>query len=70
MAYLRPGEASRRAGEQGAAVPNVNAMTSAVAAGATPTKAEFDALHADAVHIRTRLVELLAQVRAAGVIAS
>jgi hypothetical protein len=69
MAYLNPAEAERRSGEQGAAVPNANALTSVVAAGAAPTKAEYDALRVDVSHLRTRLNELLAQVRAAGVIA-
>jgi len=51
-----------------AAQTDVGAVTSVVAAGATPTKAEFDALRVDALATRTVLNSLLAKLRTAGVI--
>lgn len=52
-----------------AAQVDVGAVTSVVAAGATPTKAEYDALRVDALATRTVLNSLLAKLRTAGVIA-
>lgn len=52
-----------------AAQTDVGAVTSVVAAGATPTKAEYDALRVDALATRTVLNSLLAKLRTAGVIA-
>jgi hypothetical protein len=53
---------------QAAAQADVGAVTSVVAAGATPTKAEYDALRVDALANRTVLNALLAKLRTAGVI--
>jgi hypothetical protein len=52
-----------------ATVANQAALTAAAAAGATPTKAEFDKVVADAVAARTTLNALLASLRTAGVLA-
>lgn len=52
-----------------AAQTDVGAVTSTVAAGSTPTKAEFDALRVDALATRTVLNSLLAKLRTAGVVA-
>lgn len=54
---------------QAAAQTDVGAVTSVVAAGANPTKAEYDALRVDALATRTVLNALLAKLRTAGVIA-
>ncbi len=54
---------------QAAAQTDVGAVTSVVAAGANPTKAEYDALRVDALATRTVLNSLLAKLRTAGVIA-
>jgi hypothetical protein len=48
-----------------AVTADVAAVTSVVAAGATPTKAEFDALRVDALATRTTLNALLAALRTA-----
>lgn len=53
---------------QAAAQADVGAVTSVVAAGAAPTKAEYDALRVDALATRTVLNALLAKLRTAGVI--
>jgi hypothetical protein len=45
------------------------ALTSTVAAGATPTKAEFDALRTDVDNLRTVVNDLLAKMRTAGILA-
>jgi hypothetical protein len=52
-----------------AAQTDVGAVTSVVAAGAAPTKAEYDALRVDALATRTVLNSLLAKLRTANVIA-
>lgn len=49
----------------GAAVADAAAVTSVVAAAATPTKAEYDALRVDVLAVRTTLNALLASMRAA-----
>lgn len=54
---------------QAAAQTDVGAVTSTVAAGSTPTKAEFDALRVDALATRTVLNALLAKLRTAGIVA-
>jgi len=69
MAYLNPDEGAKRAGKRAAAVADAAALTSVVAAGATPTKAEYDALRADVSALRTKLNAALAALRTAGVIA-
>jgi len=53
---------------QAAAQADVGAVTSVVAAGAAPTKAEYDALRVDALATRTVLNSLLGKLRTAGVI--
>lgn len=45
------------------ALTDVGALTSVVAAGATPTKAEYDALRADVATLRTKVNALLAEHR-------
>ncbi|MDX2694956.1 hypothetical protein [Streptomyces ipomoeae] len=70
MAYLNPAAGAAREGAQTAAVTNAAAATAAAAAGATPTKAEYDALLADANALRTTLNALLAAMRASGQMAS
>lgn len=70
MAYLDPAAGRAREGRQGAAQADVGALTSAVAAGANPTKAEYDKTVADLATLRTAHNALLAKLRAAGVIAS
>jgi hypothetical protein len=70
MAYLNPGAGASREGKQTAAVTNAAAATAAAAAGATPTKAEFDALLADVNALRTKLNALLAAMRTSGQLAS
>ncbi len=56
--------------KEAAAQADVGAVTSVVAAGSTPTKAEYDALRVDALATRTVLNSLLAKLRTADVIAS
>ena len=69
MAYLNPGAGAAREGRRATAVTNAAAATASVAAGATPTKAEYDALLADANALRTKVNQLLAAMRAAGQVA-
>lgn len=69
MTYLNPSAGAAREGKQVAAVTNAAAATAVAAAGATPTKAEFDALLADCNALRTKLNALLAALRTAGVMA-
>jgi len=56
--------------KQAAAQTDVGAVTSTVAAGATPTKAEFDALRTDALAVRTVLNSLLGKLRTAEILAT
>ena len=56
-AYIAP--------EQAAAQTDVGALTSAAAAGATPTKAEFDKVVDDLAALRTVVNSLLAKMRTA-----
>lgn len=51
---------------QAAFQAQVAAITSVVAAGANPTKAEYDALRADVIAIRTTLNGLLTKLQVAG----
>ena len=69
MAYLDPAKGAARAAKQATAVTDASALTSVVAAGATPTKAEYDALRTDVNNLRTKVNALLAALRAAGVVA-
>ena len=52
-----------------AARADAAAATSTAAAGATPTKAEFDALRTDYLALRTLVNDLLAKMRTAGILA-
>ncbi len=52
-----------------AAVADLPALTSVVAAGANPTKAEYDALRVDVAANRTKINALLAALRTAGYVA-
>lgn len=70
MTYLDPANGAIREGiippmDPAAVTADVAAVTSVVAAGATPTKAEFDALRVDALATRTTLNALLAALRTA-----
>ena len=69
MAYLNAAAGAAREGKQTAAVTNAAAVTAAAAAGATPTKAEYDALLADVNALRTKLNALLAAMRTSGQLA-
>jgi hypothetical protein len=69
MAYLNPGAGAAREGKQAAAQADMAALTSAAAAGANPTKAEFDKVVVDLAAARTVINSLLAKLRAAGLIA-
>ncbi|MEV7867478.1 hypothetical protein AB0P17_15555 [Streptomyces sp. NPDC088124] len=69
MPYLHPVAGKAREGKPAAAVTNATAATAAAAAGATPTKAEYDALLADTNALRTKLNALLTSLRTGGVIA-
>lgn len=68
MTYLYPGAGKRRESVPAPSLPDAPALTSAVAAGATPTKAEYDALRADAAALRTKLNALLAALRTGGTV--
>jgi len=69
VTYLNAGAGAAREGKQTAATTDVAAVTSVVAAGANPTKAEYDALRVDVLAIRTKLNALLAAMRTSGQIA-
>jgi hypothetical protein len=68
--YLHPEQGAIREGiippmDPAVAVADQAALTSVVAAGATPTKAEYDALRVDVAAGRTKINALLASLRAA-----
>ncbi len=69
MAYLDPSEGAARQMKQAAAVTNAAALTSVVAAGANPTKAEYDTLRADVSALQTKLNAALSALRTAGILA-
>ncbi|MEU1284912.1 hypothetical protein [Kitasatospora sp. NPDC005856] len=69
MAYLNPGAAAVRAAKQAAASADAAAITTTAAAGANPTKAEFDKVVTDLGNLRTAHNDLLAKLRAAGLLA-
>jgi hypothetical protein len=69
MAYLNPTAAALRKAKQTAAVVDAGAATSVAAAGATPTKAEYDALRTDYLALRTKVNALLAAMRTSGQLA-
>lgn len=70
MAYLDPAAGAAREGKQAAAQADMAALTAVDAAGANPTKAEFDAVVDDLTAARTTINGLLAKLRSAGLIAS
>lgn len=55
-------------GQQAATVAAPTAIGSVVAAGANPTKAEYDTLRTDVINARTTLATLLANLKTAGVV--
>lgn len=59
MAYQQTGNEFGRGG----AVADPSAIASVVAAGATPTKAEYDALRADVVALRATVASLVSALR-------
>ncbi|WP_217545574.1 hypothetical protein [Streptomyces sp. GbtcB6] len=69
MAYLNPAEGKAREGKQAAAQADMAAVTTTAAAGANPTKAEFDKVVTDLTAARTTINGLLAKLRTAGLIA-
>lgn len=71
MAYLRTaiGNLLQSGIKPATAVTTLPALTSAAAAGATPTKAEHDAVVADLAATRTTVNDLVVKLRAAGFIA-
>ncbi|MGW4300422.1 hypothetical protein ACWEHT_11655 [Streptomyces sp. NPDC004646] len=70
MAYLNPAAGAAREGKQAAAQADMAAVTTTAAAGANPTKAEFDKVVTDLTNARNTINGLLAKLRASGVIAS
>ena len=60
----------RNLGQSATSQADVVALTSTVAAGSEPTKAEFDALRADLIATRSVVNSLLAKLRVAGLIAT
>ncbi|MCX4993847.1 hypothetical protein [Streptomyces longwoodensis] len=69
MAYLDPAAGRAREGRQAAAQADMAAVTTTAAAGATPTKAEFDKVVTDLANARATINGLLAKLRAAGLLA-
>ncbi|MFF6985601.1 hypothetical protein [Streptomyces sp. NPDC010273] len=69
MAYLDPAAGRAREGKQAAAQADLAAVTTTAAAGANPTKAEFDKVVTDLTAARTTINGLLAKLRSAGLIA-
>ncbi|MFJ4322248.1 hypothetical protein ACIP3A_03880 [Streptomyces tricolor] len=69
MAYLNPAAGAAREGERAAAQADMPAVTTTAAAGANPTKAEFDKVVTDLANARTTINGLLAKLRAAGLLA-
>lgn len=69
MAYLDPAAGRAREGRQAAAQADMAAVTTTAAAGANPTKAEFDKVVTDLTAARNTINGLLAKLRAAGLLA-
>ncbi|MFE3853434.1 hypothetical protein ACFXPN_20140 [Streptomyces griseorubiginosus] len=69
MAYLDPAAGKAREGKQAAAQADMAAVTTTAAAGANPTKAEFDKVVTDLAAARTTINGLLAKLRTAGLLA-
>lgn len=68
MSDQRAKEQFRRAAQVAAAVSNPATATAVVAAGATPTKAEYDQLRLDHLNTRAALTALLTSLRNAGLL--
>jgi hypothetical protein len=64
MAYEQTGDEYSRSG----VVANPPAITSTVAAGANPTKAEFDALRADVIALRTNVADMITALRNSNIV--
>ncbi|MFC8520807.1 hypothetical protein [Streptomyces sp. NPDC057257] len=69
MAYLDPAAGRAREGKQAAAQADMAAVTTTAAAGANPTKAEFDKVVTDLANARNTINGLLAKLRTAGLLA-
>jgi len=69
MAYLNPAAGAAREGKQAAAQADMAAVTTTAAAGANPTKAEFDKVVTDLTNARTTINGLMAKLRTAGLLA-
>ena len=69
MAYLDPAAGKAREGKQAAAQADMAAVTTTAAAGANPTKAEFDKVVTDLAAARNTINGLLAKLRSAGLLA-
>jgi hypothetical protein len=69
MAYLDPAAGAAREAKQAAAQADMAAVTTTAAAGANPTKAEFDKVVTDLGNARTAINGLMAKLRAAGILA-
>lgn len=61
-------ERFRRNARQADTVAAPAAIASVVAAGATPTKAEYDALRTDVVNLRGTVATLLTKLKEAGLV--
>lgn len=53
---------------RGGVVADPSAITSVVAAGANPTKAEYDALRADVIALRSTVASLITTLRTANLV--
>ncbi|WP_406157769.1 hypothetical protein [Streptomyces canus] len=69
MAYLDPAAGKAREGRQAAAQADMGAVTTTAAAGANPTKAEFDKVVTDLTAARNTINGLMAKLRTAGLLA-
>jgi hypothetical protein len=70
MANIHASKAALRDATQGVFQADTGALTSAAAAGGTPTKTEFDKVVADLATLRTAQNALLTKLRNAGLLAS
>lgn len=64
MAYEQTGTEAGRGG----VVADPSAISSVVAAGATPTKAEYDALRTDVVNLRGTVAALITALRSSNTV--
>lgn len=70
MANIHANKAALRDASRAAVVADCAALTGAAAAGANPTKAEYDKTVADVVALRAAHQALLAALRTAGIVAT